>query len=582
MTDQFQINMWGRLADPKHEAQFQESVWSDRRRIIWGVFGLNVLWAVAAIFQDIAVLGIWPLQSWPQTFRLLAVVACIWVLLEACPAHWQWRAVWACASGHAVILFAIVGTLMSGVREPVMVLPMVACAIAIYTLILPGRGAVTLAINIIGTILLGIALMRQDASGAVPIASVLTLLLLWLGICQWLMRKWAVMERRGFLRESELRDAEAELRFRADAGKTLLEGSGAYAELIHPDGRRVLCNSIVAKVFGVDARDLIGTNIYEAIPESNARHIRESIERVVTEGSPVLTEIIYDDRNLKSAFYPVEGVGGQVGLIAHYMWDVTRARRRESELRQAKQQADAANSAKTGFLAHMSHELRTPLNAVIGFADLLLSPAHDLSRLEKTREYLIYIHQSGEHLLELINNLLDLSKIEAGHYELVEEVFDCDDVIAQALTCVMPQAEQGGIHLEHSPQEAPVRIRADRTAALRILINLLSNAVKFTEQGGHVDVSAIVDTKGVHLAVSDTGIGMTEPEIKKALALFGQVSESVTKRQEGTGLGLPLVQRLTDLHGGEFKIESRPGEGTRADVVLPLSRLDETDTAATG
>ena len=241
-------------------------------------------------------------------------------------------------------------------------------------------------------------------------------------------------------------------------------------------------------------------------------------------------------------------------------------------LEHALRSAESANQAKSAFLANMSHELRTPLNAVIGFSDLIRQRIFG----EVQPQYAGYIediHSSGSHLLGLINDLLDLAKIEAGKCELDDTELDLHTVAVAALCFVEPQAKKSEVRL-HVDIELSCRLLADERAVTQVLINLLSNAVKFTQRGGTVSIFANqLPDGGLALGVQDTGIGMSGEDISKAMERFGQVSHKTTVEGRGTGLGLPIIRALIEAHGGSFHIESRLGEGTCAWGEFPALRV---------
>ncbi len=240
----------------------------------------------------------------------------------------------------------------------------------------------------------------------------------------------------------------------------------------------------------------------------------------------------------------------------------------------AQWKAEAANRAKSEFLANMSHELRTPLNAVLGFSEIIRDRTFGDAALDRYAEYGEHIHFSGRHLLGLIGDILDLSKIEAGKREIEETNVDLVAQAKDALCFVEPQAARKELDLRLDAP-SPATVRADERALRQIMVNLLSNAVKFTQQGGTVTLRLSPGVGGgVAIAVADTGIGIKPEELGKVLERFGQARHDIATTQEsGTGLGLPIVKGLTELHGGTVMIESTLGKGTTVTVELPASRV---------
>ncbi|WP_114393320.1 sensor histidine kinase [Oleisolibacter albus] len=239
------------------------------------------------------------------------------------------------------------------------------------------------------------------------------------------------------------------------------------------------------------------------------------------------------------------------------------------ELERARRAAERANTAKDQFLAHVSHELRTPLTAIIGFAEVL--EVDEQARPGPAGEYLGYILQAGRHLLSLINDILDLSKIGAGRWELMPEALALDGVLANAMTLVAGQAKDRSIRLESAlPPDLPPA-RADRRAVLQIAVNLLSNAVKFSPPGAAVRVDLTAEAGLLCIRIGDTGPGMTAEEAAQALLPFRQGAHAQISDVRGTGLGLPLAKQLAELQGGSLRLDTAPGRGTMVEVRLPAA-----------
>jgi signal transduction histidine kinase len=239
------------------------------------------------------------------------------------------------------------------------------------------------------------------------------------------------------------------------------------------------------------------------------------------------------------------------------------------EIQEKSAQLEVANKHKSDFLANMSHELRTPLNAIIGFSEVLMDKMFGELNA-KQADYLKDIHESGKHLLSLINDILDLSKIEAGRMDLEISSFDLPTALANAMTLVRERAQRHGIELSLKVDKRLGAFNADERKFKQIVLNLLSNAVKFTPDGGKVDVSAQLDTQYVAIAVKDTGIGIAPEDHAAVFEEFKQVGRDYTKKAEGTGLGLALTRRFVELHGGEVRLESAPGKGSTFTVLLPV------------
>jgi PAS domain S-box-containing protein len=279
-------------------------------------------------------------------------------------------------------------------------------------------------------------------------------------------------------------------------------------------------------------------------------------------------------------------IGGWVGADGRQRFtgilrDIDERLSNERKLCQAMEQATTANRTKSAFLANMSHELRTPLNAIIGFAEALdtryFGPLTD-----KQQDYVRDIQTSGRHLLALIGDILDISRIETGRIDLSDEWIDLDRLVDACLQLAAPRAQTGGVGLSRRMGSPLPLLRADPVRLKQIVVNLLVNAVKFTPPGGRVTISVAKGADGgLVITIADTGIGMSPEELQVALQPFHQIDSPLSKRFEGSGLGLPLARSLAELHGGRLVLDSRKGLGTVATILLPAERLqpDAADAA---
>ncbi|GLC25516.1 PAS domain-containing sensor histidine kinase [Roseisolibacter agri] len=359
----------------------------------------------------------------------------------------------------------------------------------------------------------------------------------------------------------------------------------AYAK--DRDGRYLLCNAAAARAMGWPAGEIVGRTDEELLPPERAAAARARDARVLAGGGSETIEVVTGDGDArrtylvtKSAFRDASGAVAGVFGIAR---DITRRKADEEALahanhvlEEARARAESASRAKSDFLATMSHELRTPLNAILGYADLLgMGVAGPVS--DDQRRYFTRIEASGRHLLALIDDVLDVSKIEAGELSVERRPAELADVVEAALALVRPQADAKGVALVAPDAEAwrALRYVGDPDRVRQILVNLLSNAVKFTPEGGTVTVACAVEDAGsaprVAVAVRDTGIGIPASEHARIFEPFVRVDGGLNRRVGGTGLGLAISRQLVHLMGGDIAVESAPGEGSTFTLRLPAS-----------
>ena len=266
----------------------------------------------------------------------------------------------------------------------------------------------------------------------------------------------------------------------------------------------------------------------------------------------------------------IDGDATREAEVVGVMRDVTDRKLAEQALDQARSAAEAADAAKTRFLATMSHELRTPLNAIIGFSEMIAQEQTLMLGAAQRKEYAQLINDSGQHLLSVVNGILDMSKMESGNFEIASEPFAPRASLMHCCNLLALKARENGIDLiTDAPQDLPV-MTGDPRAFKQIVLNLVANAIKFTERGGQVTVSAAVSGSQLALRISDTGVGIAADDLKRIGAPFFQAGKTYQRRHEGTGLGLSIVKSLVALHLGELTVQSRLGEGTSVTVRLPL------------
>ncbi len=376
---------------------------------------------------------------------------------------------------------------------------------------------------------------------------------------------------------------DADLRIKAESRfRELLEAAPDAIIEVDREGRIVLLNAATESIFGYKREELLGQPVERLIPEgARGRH---HAHRAAYWANPVTRPMgfgmILLARRRDGSEFPVEISLSPVKIddgfrVTAIIRDVTAKQKAEEAIRAANQQLelqnrelDRVNKLKSEFLASMSHELRTPLHTIIGFAELLGEELEGPLN-EKQKRFLGHVHQDSQHLLELINDILDLSKIEAGQMELHPESFDASGVVAEAVNGILPMAVARGIAVENQVSRETI-VKADRVRFREILTNLLSNAVKFTPEGGNVRIERRPAPFGmVGFCVADTGVGIAPEDHEAVFDKFRQVGSTTRGVREGTGLGLAIVKSFVDMHGGTISLDSAPGKGSRVTFTVP-------------
>jgi PAS domain S-box-containing protein len=352
--------------------------------------------------------------------------------------------------------------------------------------------------------------------------------------------------------------------------KTIYENTDIGIFYIAADGTWLNANNTVAAILDYDSPE----DLLAAQPDLAGELFVNEIQRTAwlalvhanhryTEEAAIYTK----DRRIvwiSLSGHEATDAQGNLGLECT-MYDITERREAEMALTRAKEQADFANRSKSEFLANMSHELRTPLNAIIGFSEIIKDQLFGAVGQPQYVEYAKDIYDSGQLLLSLINDILDMSKIEAGKRQLQDILLNIDAVVESVSRLVAARAKEGKVRLNlHIPRELPA-LRGEEKAMKQILTNLLTNAVKFTPEGGSVTLSA--------MNVTDSGIGIAPENIAVALAPFGQIESALSRKHQGTGLGLPLTKALVELHGGILTLKSELGNGTTVILSFPKERV---------
>jgi PAS domain S-box-containing protein len=375
------------------------------------------------------------------------------------------------------------------------------------------------------------------------------------------------------LKEQEQALRETESRFSVAFHSSPLMMAIARLE----DGGLVEVNDKFVEMTGYSRSEALannGTNVSFIEEGSNRSELRSKLMR----GQEIEDmEVVLQRKNGENFEALISGdiidVSGEQRILMIGM-DFSSHKKLENSLIMAKNEAEFANRSKSEFLANMSHELRTPLNAVIGFSEFLSNETFGPLGDPRYVEYVGDIKDSGTHLLNLINEILDVAKVEAGKMELRESEVDVDEMIVRSVRSVEGRALKSGLTIEGSAEPGLPFLRCDETKFRQILINVLGNAVKFTDKGGSIVVEGDLNDEGdMEIRVKDTGIGIAEEDMDSVFKVFGQAESSMDRRFEGAGLGLPLTKALVELHGGDFRLESKLGEGSTVYIIFPKDRL---------
>ncbi|TAN33469.1 PAS domain S-box protein [bacterium] len=376
--------------------------------------------------------------------------------------------------------------------------------------------------------------------------------------------------------EQDLTESHARLQAIIDTSLTAIvtmDGQGAITDW----------NPQAEATFGWPRHEALGKVLVDTIvPKQYREGHRAGLARYLATGEgPVLGKVLELsalDREgrefpVELAISPASTPGGKV-LFVGFVRDITARKQAEDAIRDLNTELQAADQHKSEFMANMSHELRTPLNAILGFSELMLDDSSNQYDLATRQRFLQQINSSGRHLLGLINDILDLSKVEAGEMVFEVETVSIASAVAQVLNTIEPLATKKGIRIE-ARVGAGYQVRADAGKLQQMLLNLVSNAVKFTPEGGRVTIGARRLAEAVEISVADTGIGIAESDIRRLFKEFQQLDSSAGRRQEGTGLGLALTRRLAVLHGGDVGVVSELGKGSVFTLKLPAGAPDE-------
>ena len=369
------------------------------------------------------------------------------------------------------------------------------------------------------------------------------------------------------------------LEVEVDELRSILETATDGVVLIGEDGIIRSMNKSACALFDYDETESSGRPFAMLFAHESQRAVQDYLSGLTGNG---VASVLNDGREVigreaSGGFLPlfmtIGHLSGSNGYCA-VMRDITQWKRAEEELRSAKREAETASSHKSEFLARVSHEIRTPLNAIIGFADLMAEERFGPIGSPRYVEYANDIRRSGKHVLDIVNDLLDISKIEAGEQELDFSAVSLNDALLETISILQPQANSQRVIVRTSLSSSVPEVVADRRSIKQIAINILSNAIRFTPAGGQIVVSTTYEPSGnVSLRIRDTGVGMTRFQLEQAMKPFRQVAGFNRQRGEGTGLGLPLAKAMAEANRAQFAMNSQPGQGTLVEIIFPSQRV---------
>lgn len=374
-------------------------------------------------------------------------------------------------------------------------------------------------------------------------------------------------------------EQKLELESRIAELSTIIDTATDGVVLIANDGTIRSISRPAEALFGIDSGDVAGKPFTALFAMESQKAARDYLNGLSENG---VASVLNDGREVigreaQGRFIPLFMTIGKLPNLGGYcavLRDITQWKRAEEELTQSRTQAERASSQKTDFLARVSHEIRTPLNAIIGFSELMVDEKFGPIGNDRYRDYLRDINRSGNHVLDLVNDLLDISKIEAGEQEMAYEAVSLNDTLGETVAMMQPQANRERVIIRSSFASRLPEVVADLRSVRQIALNLLSNAVRYTQAGGQVIVSTSYEASGdVVMRVRDTGIGMSMLEIEQALKPFKQINALKRARGDGTGLGLPLTKAMVEANRAKFTISSTPGEGTLVEITFPSTRV---------